>query len=216
MLVLTRKPGERLKIGDAVLLIAEITRTRVRLAIEAPPHVIIAREELGAWDPLRKPRNAMEAAASNARSGGGEDQFTDADLIPATKACDARAGSQAKLDELCRRAENGECLWCDADRDRRLLNAAEIERWVTEDLHADHLTRRRFEFKQREVVTVGDRLVEVDRVGLKGQHLLLRDAETLAWFSVFDVLESPASDVMRRITGLVNGRDDLGKELRDA
>lgn len=50
MLVLTRKQGERVVIGegpDAVtLIVVEVDRGRVRLGFTAPDHVSIDREEL--------------------------------------------------------------------------------------------------------------------------------------------------------------------------
>ncbi len=53
MLVLSRKVGERIIIGDSVVLcILECERNRVRLGIEAPQEVRILREEVRA-----RPRN---------------------------------------------------------------------------------------------------------------------------------------------------------------
>ena len=47
MLVLTRKPGERIQIGENVVLeILEVRQGQVRLGIEAPSHVRIFREEV--------------------------------------------------------------------------------------------------------------------------------------------------------------------------
>ena len=47
MLVLTRKAGERIQIGDEVVLeILEVRQGQVRLGIEAPRHVRIYREEI--------------------------------------------------------------------------------------------------------------------------------------------------------------------------
>lgn len=47
MLVLTRKPGEKVIIGDGIVLIVLSTAGgRVRLGIEAPDHVRILRGEL--------------------------------------------------------------------------------------------------------------------------------------------------------------------------
>ncbi|HEY3489990.1 MAG TPA: carbon storage regulator CsrA [Candidatus Deferrimicrobiaceae bacterium] len=47
MLVLTRKSGERLMIGDDVTLtILEVGKGQVRLGISAPPGVKIHREEI--------------------------------------------------------------------------------------------------------------------------------------------------------------------------
>ena len=47
MLVLTRKAGERIKIGDDIsILIMEIKGRQVRLGIDAPANVIVHREEI--------------------------------------------------------------------------------------------------------------------------------------------------------------------------
>ena len=47
MLVLTRKAGERIQIGDEVVLeILEVRQGQVRLGIQAPTHVRIYREEI--------------------------------------------------------------------------------------------------------------------------------------------------------------------------
>lgn len=47
MLVLSRKVGEVIRIGDDITLtIVKVTPGRVKLGIEAPPEVNIVREEL--------------------------------------------------------------------------------------------------------------------------------------------------------------------------
>jgi len=47
MLVLTRKPGEKLMIGENITVtVVAVGRGRVRLALEAPDHVRILRAEL--------------------------------------------------------------------------------------------------------------------------------------------------------------------------
>jgi carbon storage regulator len=47
MLVLTRKVGERIRIGDKVtLVVVKINGNVVRLGVEAPPDYNIARQEL--------------------------------------------------------------------------------------------------------------------------------------------------------------------------
>jgi carbon storage regulator len=47
MLVLTRKAGERIRIGDKVtLVVVRINGNAVRLGVEAPPEYVIARNEL--------------------------------------------------------------------------------------------------------------------------------------------------------------------------
>lgn len=47
MLVLTRKVGESIRINDNIAItIVKITGNRVRLGIEAPPHIRILRSEV--------------------------------------------------------------------------------------------------------------------------------------------------------------------------
>jgi carbon storage regulator len=47
MLILTRKLGENIRIGDKVkIIILEIKGGQVKLGIEAPPHVAVHREEI--------------------------------------------------------------------------------------------------------------------------------------------------------------------------
>ena len=48
MLVLSRKPGERILIGESVVLtVAAMKGGKVRLAFEAPREILIIRQELG-------------------------------------------------------------------------------------------------------------------------------------------------------------------------
>jgi carbon storage regulator len=47
MLILSRKPGDAIVIGDGIrIVVIECDRRGVRLGIEAPPHVSILREEI--------------------------------------------------------------------------------------------------------------------------------------------------------------------------
>lgn len=47
MLVLSRKLGEKIVIGDSIVLtVVKIDRNQIRLGIEAPPDVPIFREEI--------------------------------------------------------------------------------------------------------------------------------------------------------------------------
>jgi carbon storage regulator len=55
MLVLTRKESERIQIGDDVVLtIVRIDGNKVRIGIEAPPHITIKRDELVGTPPRQK------------------------------------------------------------------------------------------------------------------------------------------------------------------
>lgn len=50
MLVLSRKLGERICIGnDVTISVVKISGNRVRIGIEAPDHVEVLRGELHAW-----------------------------------------------------------------------------------------------------------------------------------------------------------------------
>jgi carbon storage regulator len=50
MLVLTRKPGEKVTIGNAITLtVLDVSGNKVRVGIEAPDHIRILRAELGGW-----------------------------------------------------------------------------------------------------------------------------------------------------------------------
>ena len=50
MLVLSRKPGEKVVIGNSITLtVVEVTGNRVRVGIDAPDQVRILRAELACW-----------------------------------------------------------------------------------------------------------------------------------------------------------------------
>ena len=50
MLVLSRKPGEKLLIGDQITItIVEVQGNRIRIGIEAPDDVRVLRSELTEW-----------------------------------------------------------------------------------------------------------------------------------------------------------------------
>lgn len=47
MLVLSRKQNERIRVGDSVVVtIVRVSGDKVRIGIEAPPHVRVLRDEL--------------------------------------------------------------------------------------------------------------------------------------------------------------------------
>lgn len=55
MLVLSRRERERIKLGDSIVVtVVRVAGDKVRLGIEAPPHVLVLRDEL-------EPRSAVEA-----------------------------------------------------------------------------------------------------------------------------------------------------------
>ncbi len=62
MLVLMRRPGERVYIGDATIEIVAVRGDQVRVGIAAPPEVSIVREEVA---------TPAERARRPAAGGGG-------------------------------------------------------------------------------------------------------------------------------------------------
>jgi len=47
MLVLSRKEKERIRLGDSIVVtVVRVAGDKVRLGIEAPPHVVVLRGEL--------------------------------------------------------------------------------------------------------------------------------------------------------------------------
>lgn len=69
MLVVSRKVGERLLIGDSIAItVVKVAGGGVRLGIEAPPEMAITREELA---------EQIEAELEAARRGG--------DILPMTR-----------------------------------------------------------------------------------------------------------------------------------
>lgn len=47
MLILKRRDGEAIHIGDSIrLLVSSVTADKVRIGIDAPPSVLVLREEL--------------------------------------------------------------------------------------------------------------------------------------------------------------------------
>lgn len=61
MLVLTRKVGERIQIGDKIVVtVVRIQNEKVRIGIEAPDDVVILREEV-----TQRSRQGMRLAHSH-------------------------------------------------------------------------------------------------------------------------------------------------------
>ena len=62
MLVLSRKESQKIKLGDSIVVtVVRTGRDRVQLGIDAPPEVLILRDELDT-----KERMAMAASADKA------------------------------------------------------------------------------------------------------------------------------------------------------
>lgn len=213
MLVLKRQMGEKVRIGDDVVLtVVHLSRRHVRIAIDAPRDVTIWRDELGEWSDAKRPRNAIEAAKS-AGDNGCNTVFDDCYCKPAIP-CDAQPGSPEKIAELARRVERGEALWSERDVHRRLKNSEDIAAWVQRDLETREDDRRMWKLKYDAVFTMPGRLVYVDRVGIVGVQIMLHDAEIDEWFSAEHVLEPLTSSIWQRIRAVINGNTEYGRELR--
>lgn len=66
MLVLTRKTGERLHLGqDIVVKVVKVRGNSVQLGIEAPPEVAILRSELFPQQPTRGPAPTAGSGIQN-------------------------------------------------------------------------------------------------------------------------------------------------------
>jgi carbon storage regulator len=56
MLVLSRKESERIRLGDSIVVtIVRVSGDKVRLGIEAPPDVLVLRDELKPHAPASEP-----------------------------------------------------------------------------------------------------------------------------------------------------------------
>lgn len=71
MLVLSRKLGEKVVIGNGITLtVVEVTGNRVRLGIDAPDDVRILRAELACWQDV--PESGNEPAEPLNQCGAGK------------------------------------------------------------------------------------------------------------------------------------------------
>jgi carbon storage regulator len=69
MLLLTRKLGENIRIGDDVkITIVEVKGTHVKLGIYAPPSVKVHREEI--YERIQQENRRAEALRAAAEAGG--------------------------------------------------------------------------------------------------------------------------------------------------
>ena len=67
MLVLSRKESERIRLGDSIIVtIVRVSGDKVRLGIEAPPDVLVLRDELQVHG-----EGAVEAIVPAASGAGG-------------------------------------------------------------------------------------------------------------------------------------------------
>jgi carbon storage regulator len=65
MLIITRRPGEKIMVGDDIVIhVMEIVGNSVRVGIEAPRSVPVYREEI--WNALRDENRAVGDTAPDA------------------------------------------------------------------------------------------------------------------------------------------------------
>lgn len=65
MLVLTRKRGQRITIGDVVITITHTGRNHTKIGIDAPTHILISRDDVKTTPVTSDPSNAPGAIAGN-------------------------------------------------------------------------------------------------------------------------------------------------------
>lgn len=64
MLVLSRKESQRLRLGDSIVVtIVRVSGDKVRLGIEAPPDVLVLRDELQPHRPSRQDDDKLKKVA---------------------------------------------------------------------------------------------------------------------------------------------------------
>lgn len=74
MLVLTRKLGENIRIGDSVkITVLEVRSGQVKLGIEAPPEVKVHREEIYARIQEENRRAQSGTGGPEGNAGGGSE-----------------------------------------------------------------------------------------------------------------------------------------------
>lgn len=67
MLVLSRKASQRIRLGDSIVVtVVRLSRDVVRLGIEAPPDILVLREELEQRAPVDSPKSASSQHDSRA------------------------------------------------------------------------------------------------------------------------------------------------------
>ncbi len=68
MLIITRRPGEKIMLGDDIVVhVMEIVGNSVRVGIQAPRSVPVYREEI--WDAVRAENRAAAASGPTALPG---------------------------------------------------------------------------------------------------------------------------------------------------
>ena len=67
MLVLSRKERERVRLGESIVVtIVRVSGDKVRLGIEAPPDVLVLRDELEARKPAEKSEVELDLPSKDA------------------------------------------------------------------------------------------------------------------------------------------------------
>jgi len=96
MLVLTRRPGESIVIGNGIkLTVVSVGPGRVKLGIEAPPNVRVDREEIHARIQQEQAADVLAAVVSSATpTAGGPEQNTMLSSGAATEILSNRIGDQ--------------------------------------------------------------------------------------------------------------------------
>jgi carbon storage regulator len=68
VLIITRKPGEKIMLGDDVVIhVMEIVGNSVRVGVQAPRSLPVYREEI--WEAVREENRAAAAATADALPG---------------------------------------------------------------------------------------------------------------------------------------------------
>lgn len=81
MLILARRPGERVVIGDEILVtVMEVSASTVRLGIEAPRGVSIFREEI--WLAVKEENRAAAEAQADALPSAPIEEVMEAAAAP--------------------------------------------------------------------------------------------------------------------------------------
>jgi carbon storage regulator len=94
MLVLTRKQGEKIRIGDDVVITVVRTKGKtVRLGIQAPAHVPVLRGEIAAAIAGEAHRSAHAAGEETADSDGESESDGVAKQMSALPSCSASSAS---------------------------------------------------------------------------------------------------------------------------
>jgi carbon storage regulator len=85
MLILARRPGERVVIGDEILVtVMEVSASTVRLGIEAPRGVSIFREEI--WLAVKEENRAAAEAQADALPSAPIQEVRGAAALPSDEA----------------------------------------------------------------------------------------------------------------------------------